>query len=166
MLLETPPGQHPQQPLSASGGPSHSWSMSEKEGPLSKGRNKLTITCCEISFCCLVALLPQAVRTHRCREYYSKCSLVFFSSAASGDFHEILASIQYFTVIYLLPGTSFFLCRILYSAMTETANRKCRGVDCPNDAGTLQCPTCLKGGTDSFFCSQDCFKRSWVSTPR
>ncbi|KAJ5500244.1 hypothetical protein N7453_009295 [Penicillium expansum] len=45
--------------------------------------------------------------------------------------------------------------------MAEAANRKCRGVDCPNDAGTLQCPTCLKSGTDSFFCSQDCFKRSW-----
>ncbi|KAG0158999.1 hypothetical protein PDIDSM_6519 [Penicillium digitatum] len=45
--------------------------------------------------------------------------------------------------------------------MAEVANRKCRGVDCPNDAGTLQCPTCLKSGTDSFFCSQDCFKRSW-----
>jgi methionyl aminopeptidase len=46
--------------------------------------------------------------------------------------------------------------------MAEAAKRKCRGVDCPNDAGTLQCPTCLKSGTDSFFCSQDCFKRSWV----
>jgi methionyl aminopeptidase len=40
--------------------------------------------------------------------------------------------------------------------------RKCIGVDCPNDAGTLQCPTCLKMGIESFFCSQDCFKRSWV----
>ncbi|KAJ5116289.1 methionine aminopeptidase type I [Penicillium angulare] len=42
------------------------------------------------------------------------------------------------------------------------AKRKCLGVDCPNDAGTLQCPTCLKlGMTDSFFCSQDCFKKNW-----
>ncbi|KAJ5895023.1 methionine aminopeptidase [Penicillium taxi] len=41
------------------------------------------------------------------------------------------------------------------------APRKCIGVDCGKDAGTLQCPTCLKKGTDSFFCSQDCFKRSW-----
>lgn len=47
--------------------------------------------------------------------------------------------------------------------MAETEARKCRGVDCPKDAGTLQCPTCLKSGVDSFFCSQDCFKRSWVS---
>ncbi|ESZ97245.1 methionine aminopeptidase [Sclerotinia borealis F-4128] len=40
--------------------------------------------------------------------------------------------------------------------------RKCIGVECENDAGSLQCPTCLKIGTkDSFFCSQDCFKRSW-----
>lgn len=36
------------------------------------------------------------------------------------------------------------------------------GLDCDKNAGTLQCPTCLKAGTDSFFCSQDCFKRSWV----
>lgn len=46
--------------------------------------------------------------------------------------------------------------------MAASATRKCTGLDCPNHAGTLQCPTCLKMGTDSFFCSQDCFKRSWV----
>ncbi|KAJ5202092.1 Methionine aminopeptidase 1 [Penicillium cinerascens] len=45
--------------------------------------------------------------------------------------------------------------------MAAATARKCIGVDCSNDAGTLQCPTCLKAGTDSFFCSQDCFKRSW-----
>lgn len=39
---------------------------------------------------------------------------------------------------------------------------KCKGDDCDNDAGTLQCPTCLKLGTkESYFCSQDCFKRNW-----
>ncbi|KAI1121433.1 methionine aminopeptidase 1 [Nemania abortiva] len=37
----------------------------------------------------------------------------------------------------------------------------CLGVDCENDAGTLQCPTCLKLGKESFFCSQTCFKKSW-----
>ncbi|KAJ6104724.1 Methionine aminopeptidase 1 [Penicillium sp. IBT 18751x] len=46
--------------------------------------------------------------------------------------------------------------------MTAESPRKCIGVDCSNNAGTLQCPTCLKAGTDSFFCSQDCFKRSWA----
>ncbi|KAL0934754.1 methionine aminopeptidase [Colletotrichum truncatum] len=47
--------------------------------------------------------------------------------------------------------------------MTEPpAKKKCLGVDCPNDAGSLQCPTCLKLGIkDSFFCSQDCFKKNW-----
>ncbi|CAG8950992.1 hypothetical protein HYFRA_00006389 [Hymenoscyphus fraxineus] len=48
--------------------------------------------------------------------------------------------------------------------MTETppAKRKCSGSDCDNDAGTLQCPTCLKlGMKESYFCSQDCFKRNW-----
>ncbi|KAN0078592.1 Peptidase M24, structural domain containing protein [Elaphomyces granulatus] len=43
------------------------------------------------------------------------------------------------------------------------ASRRCSGLDCKNEAGSLQCPTCLKMGTDSFFCSQDCFKRSWNS---
>ncbi|KAF2129117.1 methionine aminopeptidase 1 [Dothidotthia symphoricarpi CBS 119687] len=42
------------------------------------------------------------------------------------------------------------------------SKRQCLGTDCENDAGSLQCPTCLKiGVTDSYFCSQDCFKRSW-----
>ncbi|KAH8700397.1 methionine aminopeptidase 1 [Talaromyces proteolyticus] len=41
-------------------------------------------------------------------------------------------------------------------------NRKCLGADCENQAGDLQCPTCLKIGLkDSYFCSQDCFKRNW-----
>lgn len=43
------------------------------------------------------------------------------------------------------------------------AKKKCLGADCENDAGSLQCPTCLKLGIkDSFFCSQDCFKKNWV----
>ncbi|EQK98592.1 methionine aminopeptidase 1 [Ophiocordyceps sinensis CO18] len=42
------------------------------------------------------------------------------------------------------------------------AKKKCLGVDCDNKAGSLQCPTCLKLGIkDSYFCSQDCFKRNW-----
>lgn len=45
------------------------------------------------------------------------------------------------------------------------SKRKCLSVDCENDAGSLQCPTCLKLGIkDSFFCSQDCFKKNWVSS--
>ncbi|CAH0056771.1 unnamed protein product [Clonostachys solani] len=45
--------------------------------------------------------------------------------------------------------------------------KKCLGVDCPNDAGSLQCPTCLKLGIkDSFFCTQDCFKKNWVESSR
>ena len=41
--------------------------------------------------------------------------------------------------------------------------RKCSGEDCDNDAGTLQCPTCLKQDIfGSFFCSQECFKNNWV----
>lgn len=41
--------------------------------------------------------------------------------------------------------------------------RKCPGLNCENDVSTLQCPKCKDMGVDSFFCSQDCFKRSWVS---
>ncbi len=50
------------------------------------------------------------------------------------------------------------------STTTETQVKlKCLGADCENEAGSLQCPTCLKMSIkDSFFCSQDCFKRNWV----
>ncbi|KAG8627376.1 hypothetical protein KVT40_004859 [Elsinoe batatas] len=47
-------------------------------------------------------------------------------------------------------------------AANPPTKRKCLGADCSNDAGALQCPTCLKlGVNDSFFCAQDCFKRNW-----
>ncbi|KAL4968681.1 putative methionine aminopeptidase, type I [Aspergillus stella-maris] len=40
--------------------------------------------------------------------------------------------------------------------------RKCSSADCDNNAGDLQCPTCLKLGIkESYFCAQDCFKRNW-----
>lgn len=43
------------------------------------------------------------------------------------------------------------------------AKKKCLGKDCENDAGSLQCPTCLKLDIKgSFFCSQDCFKKNWA----
>lgn len=49
------------------------------------------------------------------------------------------------------------------SASEMPSKRKCLGVDCDNDAEALQCPTCLKlGKKDGYFCSQDCFKKSWV----
>lgn len=39
----------------------------------------------------------------------------------------------------------------------------CAGAGCQNGAGALQCPTCQKLGLkNSYFCSQDCFKRNWV----
>ncbi|KAJ4420170.1 Methionine aminopeptidase 1 [Gnomoniopsis sp. IMI 355080] len=47
-------------------------------------------------------------------------------------------------------------------AQEPPTKRKCLSADCENDAGSLQCPTCLKLGLkDSFFCSQDCFKKNW-----
>ncbi|PYH28407.1 methionine aminopeptidase [Aspergillus neoniger CBS 115656] len=42
------------------------------------------------------------------------------------------------------------------------AKRRCLGDGCDNECSTLQCPTCLKLEIrGSFFCSQDCFQRSW-----
>jgi methionyl aminopeptidase len=46
--------------------------------------------------------------------------------------------------------------------MAADAPRKCSGADCENDAGSLQCPNCQKIGKESYFCSQDCFKRNWA----
>lgn len=47
------------------------------------------------------------------------------------------------------------------------AEKKCSGADCDKNAGTLQCPTCLKQGVEgSYFCAQDCFKRNWVGYTR
>lgn len=45
--------------------------------------------------------------------------------------------------------------------MAADAQRKCSGKDCENEASALQCPNCQKLGKESFFCSQDCFKRNW-----
>jgi methionyl aminopeptidase len=46
------------------------------------------------------------------------------------------------------------------------AKKKCLGVDCENEASSLQCPKCLSLGIkDSYFCSQDCFKKNWVRHP-
>lgn len=45
--------------------------------------------------------------------------------------------------------------------MTTDTPRKCTSKDCENDAGSLQCPNCQKLGKESYFCSQDCFKRNW-----
>jgi hypothetical protein len=48
-------------------------------------------------------------------------------------------------------------------ATMSDSGRQCSGTDCNNEAGTLQCPTCLKLGVQgSYFCNQDCFKRNWV----
>ncbi|KAH7359691.1 putative methionine aminopeptidase, type I [Pyrenochaeta sp. MPI-SDFR-AT-0127] len=50
---------------------------------------------------------------------------------------------------------------------TESNKPKCLGANCDQDAGTLQCPSCVKIGLqNSFFCSQDCFKRNWVAQHR
>lgn len=68
--------------------------------------------------------------------------------------------------------TTLGFCLYLHVSTTQrimaeepVAKRKCIGLDCNNDASSLQCPNCLKLDIkDSFFCSQDCFKRSWVRT--
>ncbi|ORX77518.1 methionine aminopeptidase [Basidiobolus meristosporus CBS 931.73] len=41
------------------------------------------------------------------------------------------------------------------------SGKLCQGIDCQNPA-KLQCPTCLKLNIeDSYFCSQECFKKNW-----
>ncbi|KAI5809764.1 peptidase M24, structural domain-containing protein [Peziza echinospora] len=40
-------------------------------------------------------------------------------------------------------------------------SQACMGVACAAKEVSLKCPTCLKNGIESYFCSQDCFKRSW-----
>lgn len=62
----------------------------------------------------------------------------------------ILSSDQFLTVLYFVM------------AATQAGKKRCIGDECNNEVGTLQCPTCLKLGKESTFCSQDCFKRSWV----
>lgn len=57
------------------------------------------------------------------------------------------------------------LISIVMKSVDGISGKRCQGEDCPNEAGTLQCPTCQKQGTDSFFCSQDCFKKNWVRLP-
>lgn len=45
------------------------------------------------------------------------------------------------------------------------AKKTCLGVDCENEASSLQCPKCLSLGIkDSYFCSQECFKKNWVGS--
>ncbi|RUS21642.1 methionine aminopeptidase 1 [Endogone sp. FLAS-F59071] len=47
------------------------------------------------------------------------------------------------------------------STMSVVTDQVCGAVDCENPA-KLQCPTCIKLHIEgSFFCSQDCFKKSW-----
>jgi hypothetical protein len=57
---------------------------------------------------------------------------------------------------------------VIAAAMSDSdPKKKCCGTDCDNEAGTLQCPTCLKLGVKgSYFCSQDCFKKNWVGRIR
>lgn len=79
----------------------------------------------------------------------------------------------YLFVIFLELGHSvhpffFYTLNTLFNTNAMAADpptkKQCMGADCENDAGALQCPTCLKLGVkDSFFCSQECFKRNWVS---
>lgn len=42
----------------------------------------------------------------------------------------------------------------------QDASDKCAGCH-DKPAGSLSCPTCLKLGIKSTFCSQDCFKTNW-----
>ncbi|KAK9459597.1 peptidase M24, structural domain-containing protein [Lipomyces oligophaga] len=43
----------------------------------------------------------------------------------------------------------------------QAATNICSRPDCGNPASALQCPTCLKYGSNAYFCGQECFKLFW-----
>lgn len=62
------------------------------------------------------------------------------------------------------PATLIFTNHTTSTYLIAIMPTKCSGADCDNEAGSLQCPTCLKLGlTQSYFCSQECFKRNWIT---
>ncbi|EEB06961.2 methionine aminopeptidase Fma1 [Schizosaccharomyces japonicus yFS275] len=51
---------------------------------------------------------------------------------------------------------------VSFTKMTaEVVTPICSGIECHKDAKKLQCPKCLNQGLHSYFCGQECFKRSW-----
>ncbi|KAF1816866.1 putative methionine aminopeptidase, type I [Eremomyces bilateralis CBS 781.70] len=44
---------------------------------------------------------------------------------------------------------------------TEKPKGPCSGNDCDKEAEDLQCPKCQSLGIESYFCTQECFKRNW-----
>lgn len=49
------------------------------------------------------------------------------------------------------------------SVSEPASKKKCLGADCGNDIRALQWSTCLNMSiTDSYSCSQDCFKSNWI----
>lgn len=97
----------------------------------------------------IIVIIPERlVFWARCQRQDAWLRLRQFSSSLSLHIHSTqLHSLQY------TPTSKHKM---------SAAKRMCIGVSCINPSGTLQCPTCLKLGKESFFCSQDCFKNSWV----
>lgn len=85
-------------------------------------------------------------------------------STASQPHQELSPTTAYRFSLYHSTFSSLFILPSSATMGEAIPARKCTGDDCNNDAGSLQCPTCMKLGVkDSFFCAQDCFKRNWVS---
>ena len=59
-------------------------------------------------------------------------------------------------ILHLRVKTTYIM------ATGAVTQRACLGVACTNVEVSLKCPTCLKLGKESYFCSQECFKNSWV----
>ena len=70
-------------------------------------------------------------------------------------FHRLLQS----STLFCLDTSTW--CPPPTYKMATTA-RACLGAACKNTEVTLKCPTCLKLGKESYFCSQDCFRNNWV----
>lgn len=99
-----------------------------------------------------------------CSVRISRLQIVSNSSRTLRTLHYItfLSAAQHRAVVAWSYHTQGFVRATASMAADGASKRRCIGVDCENDAGSLQCPTCLKIGKESYFCSQDCFKRSWV----
>lgn len=107
-----------------------------------------------------------------CVERFTDCS---GRESQLGSQHHFAGTFLVFEHLSTTPPPTSVYTRTTQPSKTNTTSamaeepptkRKCLSADCDQDAGSLQCPTCLKVGIkDSFFCSQECFKKNWVSPP-
>lgn len=106
-------------------------------------------------------IFPVALTSHRGESHRLHIHSTYFTSSHPLHIHFTSTPLTAISLhIHSTPLTEIYPLTSKHKMLA--AKRMCIGVSCINPAGTLQCPTCLKLGKESFFCSQDCFKNSWV----